>query len=443
MIGFTQDYFTPFLLLLGGTAKDVGILSSLPNFFSALVQLKSADLTEKVGSRKKIINLFVFLQAIMLVPIAFVAMRKGTVPIAFIILVTFFTAFGAFAAPAWSSLMSDLVAEDKRGEYFGWRNKRLGFVIVGMSFLAGIILHSAEKNYIFFGFAVIFALAFVFRLISWNFLRQMEEPKLVHTTEDRFTLFRFLARIKESNFAWFVLFVSIMNFSVNLASPYFAVFMLRDLHFGYLLYSVITVTATLVIYLMMGRWGRHADKVGNLKVVKITAPIIATLPLCWVINRNPIFLLFVQILSGFAWAGFNLCASNFIYDAVTPGKRTRCISYFNVLNGLALCLGALMGGFIVQKLPPLFGYNILTLFVVSSSLRALVSILLPLRLKEVRSVQKVRDDQLLLSMIGIKPLFFFAQRMERNVASKQYSAPRRIIAAKPTSDPLIRRSRIE
>ena len=40
-------------------------------------------------------------------------------------------------------------------------------------------------------------------------------------------------------------------------------------------------------------------------------------------------------------------------------------------------------------------------------------------------------------------LFFFAQQIKRNIASKQYSAPRRIIAAKPTSDPFLRRSRID
>ena len=45
-------------------------------------------------------------------------------------------------------------------------------------------------------------------------------------------------------------------------------------------------------------------------------------------------------------------------------------------------------------------------------------------------------------MMNVPSLFFFAQLMERKVASKQYSAPPRIIAAKPTSDPLLRRSRI-
>ena len=86
MTGFTQDYFTPFLLLLGGTSRDVGILSSLPNFCAALIQLKSADLTEKTGSRKTIINIFVFLQALMLIPMAAAAFSKGTSPLFFIIL---------------------------------------------------------------------------------------------------------------------------------------------------------------------------------------------------------------------------------------------------------------------------------------------------------------------------------------------------------------------
>ena len=42
-----------------------------------------------------------------------------------------------------------------------------------------------------------------------------------------------------------------------------------------------------------------------------------------------------------------------------------------------------------------------------------------------------------------KKLFFFAPQIERNVASKQYSAPRGIIAAKPTRDSFLKRSRIK
>lgn len=404
MIGFTQEYFTPFILLLGAAAKHVGMLSAFPNLFSALIQLKSADLAEKLKSRKTVIIIFVILQALMLLPMAVMAYSGMAKPYLFIFSVILFASFGALAFPAWGSLMSDLVTEDRRGAYFGWRNKTLGFVMVGMAFIAGIILNVFKKRNAFYGFVIIFGFAFIFRMISWYFLSIMYEPPLAYKKEHYFTIVDFLARIKESNFAKFVLFVSMMSFSVNLASPFFSVLMLRDLHFSYLVYTIVNITATIMIYLMIDRWGRHADSVGNLKVIKVTSPFIALIPLFWIFNRHPLFLCLIQVFSGFVWAGFNLCTSNFIYDAVIPEKRTRCIAYFNVLNGIAACSGALLGGFLLQRLPPLFGYNILTLFLISSILRLAIGIYIPRKLKEVREVTKIKSNELFFSVIGIKPI---------------------------------------
>ena len=76
MTGFTQEYLTPFLLILGATAKHVGMLSALPNLFASLIQFKSADITEKLRSRKKIINIFVLFQAFMLLPMAIMLMSE-------------------------------------------------------------------------------------------------------------------------------------------------------------------------------------------------------------------------------------------------------------------------------------------------------------------------------------------------------------------------------
>jgi len=273
MAGFTQDYFTPFVLLLGATARHVGMLSALPNFFASLAQLKSADITEKLKSRKRIINIFVLLQALMFLPMMHIALSGKMKPFLFILVVVLFASFGALSYPAWGSLMADLVEEDKRGVYFGWRNRTLGFVIVGTAFIAGFILHMMKKINIFYGFAIIFICAFIFRIISWYFLKRMYEPSVEYKSDDYFSIFDFLARLKESNFAKFVIFVSLMSFSVNLASPFFSVLMLQDLHFSYLLYTFITVTATLVIYIVIKRWGIHADAVGNLKVIKLTSPL--------------------------------------------------------------------------------------------------------------------------------------------------------------------------
>ncbi|HXI10500.1 MAG TPA: MFS transporter [Thermodesulfobacteriota bacterium] len=403
MTGFTVDYFTPFLLLLGGSLRHVAVLSALPNLVASLVQLKSADIPERLKSRKRVINIFVFLQALMLLPMT-ASFVFGQARIAvFIATVTLFTSFGAFVTPAWGSLMADLVREDKRGEYFGWRNKVLGLVTIAATFGAGFVLHQTERFNLFAGFSIVFGLAFVFRIVSWRYLMKMHEPPMVHREEDRFSIIEFISRANKSNFARFVIFVSAMKFAVNIASPFFAVLMIRDLKFNYMTYTLVTLAATLATNFTIKRWGVHADRVGNLKVIRLTSRFIALIPLLWIVNQDPYFLFAAQLFSGFAWAGFNLSASNFIYDAASPAKRTRCIAYFNVFNGLSLCLGALLGGYLAQITHPGFlKYNIMNLVLVSAILRMAVAFFVPFKIKEVREVEKIKSRHLLYSMIRLK-----------------------------------------
>lgn len=413
MVGLTTDYITPYALALKATVSQIGILSAAPNLTSSLVQLKSADLVEKLKSRKKIINLFVLLHVLMLLPIIFIPyLFKMQVVLFLIIFITLFTSLNAFAGPAWSSLMSDYVPAKIRGKYFGWRNKIFGTVTITSALIGGLILHNFKNN-ILRGFLIIFSMAFICRFISWYFLTRMYEPQFRVRKEAYFSFLDFIKRIRESNFAKFVIFVAGLNFCVNLAAPFFSVFMLRDLKFNYLTYTVVVTTVTIAYIFTIDRWGRHADKVGNVKVLKFTSFFIASLPFLWIINQNPLYLVFAQIISGFAWSGFNLCAVNFIYDAVTPEKRTRCIAYFNFLTGVALCLGALTGGYLVNVLPKFFGYKILFLFLISSVLRFFVVILVSGKIREVRTTEKITSKDLFYSVIGIKPILGITQESRR------------------------------
>src|SRR3989338_4852820 len=84
MTGLTQDYLTPFLLLIGGTAFHVGILSSAINLSTSLGQLPSAELTIKFHSRKTVVLLFILLQAMALMVLAGLAFQSIHQPYLFI-----------------------------------------------------------------------------------------------------------------------------------------------------------------------------------------------------------------------------------------------------------------------------------------------------------------------------------------------------------------------
>lgn len=418
MNGLTGDYVVPYALALRATASQVGILSASVSLASSLVQLKSADLSEWLSSRKKIINFSVFFHIVTLLPVIFIPylFKFHQIPI-LIILITLTSSISAFAAPAWASLMSEYIPVRKRGEYFGWRNKIMMAITVAAAFTSGVILyffkHDALK-----GFAIIFFIAVACRCASWYFVTKMHEPPFKFNKESYFSFLDFVLRMRESNFARFVIFAASMQFCVNLASPFFSVFMLRDLKFSYLTYTVLITAVSLAQILTINRWGRHADRVGNVKVMKFTSLLIASLPLWWIPWQNPFYLVFAQVLSGFAWAGFNLCAVNFIYDAVTPQKRVRCIAYFNVFVGVATCMGALCGALLINVLPRIFNYRILSLFLLASLCRFIAVFTLSGKIKEVRHIEDISSRNLFYSVIGLKPFFGPDRDPRQNLGSE-------------------------
>jgi len=407
MSGLSETFMTPYAIAMRAGSSLIGILSAMPNLANSLLQIKSAILAERLGSRKALINSAVLVHALMWLPIiAIPYVFANNQAVYLVIFYTMFVAIGGIASPAWSSLMADHVPETERGKVFGWRNRLFGLVNVTSMFAAGLILYLSRffssNSFKFFGFTLIFSIAFIARLISWNFLTRMHEPVLVIRDEHKFTFFDFLKRMGRANFGKFVIFVSSMSFAVYLGSPFFAVYMLRDLGFNYLTYAIITMAATLTSLCMMGIWGKYADRVGNLRILKLTSIFIPFIPVLWLFSRNVLYLIIMQIFSGFFWAGYNLSVTNFIYDAVTPEKRTRCIAYFNVINGVGVFSGAAIGGYLLNILPPFLGYRTLSVLLISGIFR-LVAATLSSFVKEVRKIKDMSNLELFYSIIGLGP----------------------------------------
>ena len=117
-----------------------------------------------------------------------------------------------------------------------------------------------------------------------------------------------------------------------------------------------------------------------------------------------IYLIIVEAFSGFAWAGFNLSASNFIYDAVTRQRMALCVAYSDILNGIGVFLGATLGGFVSGANFIIFGLTpILFVFLISFIARFLAAVIFLPRIKEVREVEKfdIKGGKKILMDIGI------------------------------------------
>jgi MFS family permease len=405
MAGVTDYYAIPVALFLGATVQQVALVTALPNLLSSLSQFFSVQIIYWIGGRLKLLVRLVLSQATLILCVAMLPLLPIGHRVELLLICLILAAMcGGLAGPAWGSLISDYVPAKKRGQYFGWRNRTVGAVTVASIVASGLLLNFFHRRYYSFGFWMIFSLAAAARYCSGYFLSRMDEPPHRKDPANDFTFIMFLRRFRESNFLRFVVFSGCLTFATYLAAPFFAVFMLRDLQLSYVTYMALQVCASLATLVALPLWGKHADLVGNVRVLRLSSFLAALIPMFWLFSQSPAYLMVVQMFSGFAWSGVTLTAGNFIYDAVTPQKRVRCIAYFNVINGVALFFGASLGGYLASRLPPFSGHPLLGLFALSCFCRMAFYLLLSRTFREVRAAPEVSIQELFFSVVGIRPL---------------------------------------
>ena len=414
--GVGLRYITPYALAMGANNTHIGILSSLPTLFGNFSQLFSIKAMNRINRRNICLYSALF-QALMWLPIILLGMMffvfhidSGTTPALLILVYTLLIIGGAFYGPAWNSWMKDIVQKES-GKYFGIRSRICGAVALISMLIAGFVLDYFKIINIFLGFAILFFIAFLARAVSAFFFTKKYEPEFKPEKEYYFNFRQFLGKMPNNNFGRFVIFVSLMTFAIAIGSPFFAVYMLKNLQFSYVDYILITMASSFAILIFIPAWGKFADVYGNMKVLQICCSVMFLVPLLWlgsvfVLASSPWliipYLIVVELFSGFALAGFNLSSSNFIYDAVTRQRMALCVAYFNILNSIGGFVGAMLGGFISSLSFTVIGLSsILFIFLLSGVMRFGVYALMISRIKEVK---KVRDfglgetREILLSM---------------------------------------------
>jgi MFS family permease len=401
--GAGSRYISPFALALGANNTQIGFLTSLPALIGNFFQIFSSRAMERF-SRKSIMILTTTVQAffwllVIVAGVLFYFWGAGTtISITYLIIIyTVLTAIGSFYAPVWSSWMKDLVDPDKSGVYFGMRSKIIGFISLIAMLGGGFLLDHFKQTKVFIGFFILFGICFFARLISSQLLRKKYEPELSIEKDYHFSLLQFIKKMRHNNFGRFVIASALLDFAINMASPFFAVYMLNELGFSYATFTIITVSSIISNFIFMPLWGKFADRYGNVKTLKITAFLTPLVPLGWFFSfflfKNHAaglvpFLVFIEFYSGFVFAGYRLTQSNFIYDAVTRQRMALCTSYFNFISSIGTFIGATLAGFLASQADLVFGISIfLGIFLLSGLLRIFFALFYMRRVNEVRMVE--------------------------------------------------------
>lgn len=406
MAGAGESYFSAFAIFFKASTTQIGLLASLPPLVSSLAQLFSAWLSHHKPSRKQIIIFGAALQALIWLPLILLPVLFRDAAVVIIIgCIVLYHAAGSMVVPQWSSMMGDLVPEKRRGRYFALRTRYTSVANFLSLVTAGVVLHYFQQyDLALYGFIGIFGVAAMARWVSVYHLAAMVEPQPHPPALQMPFQEHWWQQIKNSSFFRFSLYFALMQWAVAMGSPFFAVYMLRDLHFSYVEFMAISAASVAMQFLTLNGWGRVGDVFGNRLVLVLTGFAIPLIPMMWLFSTNLWYLLGVQLLSGLMWAGFSLSAGNYLYDLIPSRRRVTFLSFHNVLTNMGIFAGALLGGFLGAILPKTLTVGVhsfqwhsvlLGVFLISGVARLLVALLFLPHLKEVRTVRPMTATQLI------------------------------------------------
>jgi MFS family permease len=411
----------PYALALGATPFQAGLLSSARNLLLALVQLGSGNAIRWLGSRRRVVMASAAVQAAFWALLSFVQPLFGPYAVpALIALYTLGTAAATLGGPAWGSLVADYTPPEARGRYFGRRARLVGVATTGAGFLAGGLLQWTATRPIV-GFQSLCALAAAARCGSLFALQQFHDAGWSEDPKLRFSFLTFLRGAPRSNFARFSLCVAANSVAASVAAPFFAVYLLEQAGLSYASYTVVMLAGAMTGMLTSPWWGRLSDRFGNHAVLRWSAIGVSALPVSWLASHHTAWLLAANAAGAFLWGGFNLAASNFVYDASTPANRHTAIAYFNVLSAAGVSLGAFLGGALVAALGTQSATAYVAVFLLSSVLRLASGLALRHVVHEVRPIRRVGLRELVLDLlsqrlVAVLGMFSVAPEREQGAA---------------------------
>jgi len=340
-------------LHLGASDLQIGLLAALPTLTNVF-QLFAIWLVQRYNNRKVIAavcNLAARLPllAIGLLPLLF---SSGASLGALIFLLSFHYLFGSIAGAGWNSWMKDLIPENVLGTYFSHRTRMIQILNVTLSLWIALSVDYVKDHYPQYELAtycMMFVAGGIAGLAGVFFLSRAPEPRGIPVAGN---LFRLFARpFVNRNFRKLLAFNASWSFSINLATPFFAAYMLQILRLPLSYIVVFNIIMQVSGILVVKVWGSYADRYSNKTIISVCAPTYILCLVAWIFTATIpsrvytlAVLVLINIFSGITISGINLALNNIGIKLAPKEEAIVYISAKNMAVALIAALAPLIAG---------------------------------------------------------------------------------------------------
>jgi MFS family permease len=346
VLGFLELY----LLSYGVSNGVIGLNTAIANLFGAVLVIPGALAISRVGSRKRlVVATGGGIGRLGLLAIASVPLATGNSGAAVVCLVCFNAirvAMANFSNPAWTSMVADLVPMKSRARYFGNRNVAIIAASILAAPIAGWVVKSLSGVAAFpqLGFQAIFFLSFAVGMLSTASFSKIPDSSVSEATSPKPRSFPLRSLLSNGRLAGFVLAAFVWNVSLQVAAPFFNVYLVSGLGASAATVGMLTGVSSVSTLAGQILFGRVTDRKGDVFAQVFTGLLVPLLPIAWIFVTAPEQVVLINIASGILWAGYNLATFNILLKLTPDDHRPEAAALYQTLVIASSVFGPLLGG---------------------------------------------------------------------------------------------------
>lgn len=344
------NYISIYILALGASETQVGLMSSFSSVACALVLLPGALLAEHAARKRNIALINGVFARLMILLLVFVPIFFKTPALIWIAIALSVgrDAFNNFGYPAWMDVANATVPIEGRGRFFGSRNFIMSITGILTTLLAGRLISGFAGT---LGYQIALAVSFALGMASTFSFGHIHEKGNRPQQPGRSFSLRGLAQMfkEQPQFTALTLTAALWNFGIYISGPFFNVQMVNTLKFSAAsigLVAVVTSITTLVTQNQIGAW---ADRVGMRRLQYISMWLIPLLPLSWIFATQVWHVALINAFSGIVWGAYNLVSFNLLLATIPQGQVPRYSAVYQIVIMLSMAIGAAVGSAIIVQ----------------------------------------------------------------------------------------------
>jgi MFS family permease len=225
---------------------------------------------------------------------------------------------------------------------------------IALSILAAVYLDFWKKQFAnqeLMGYSILFIVGFAAGLTGLFFLAKTPEVRMPEVQE-RPKILKLLSQpFRDENFRKLIAFMCSWNFAVNLAGPFFMVYMLKRLGLNMSFIIGLSIVSQVFNFLFLKIWGKYTDRFSNKSVLAISGPLFILSILAWTFTTMPEkyiltipLLIIIHVVMGLSSAGVSLASGNISLKLAPKGQATAYLAANTITNSIAAGVAPILGG---------------------------------------------------------------------------------------------------